>query len=127
MAISKFRSRRKTSGGRYKEFRKKRLSDLGRTQTFSKIGATRKSEFRIKAGKNKRIILSTNIANVYVPKEKKYKKAKIETVIDNPANRNYIRRNILTKGTIIKTELGNAKITNRPGQEAQINAVLVSQ
>lgn len=79
------------------------------------------------AGRNKRVILSANIANVYVPKEKKYKKAKIETVIDNPANRNYIRRNILTKGTIIKTELGNAKITNRPGQEAQINAILVSQ
>lgn len=127
MAISKFRSRRKISGGRYKKFRKKRLSDLGRTQTFSKIGEARKSEFRIMAGRNKRVILSANIANVYVPKEKKYKKAKIETVIDNPANRNYIRRNILTKGTIIKTELGNAKITNRPGQEAQINAILVSQ
>ena len=58
-------------------------------------------------------------------KGKKYKRVKIETVIDNPANRNFIRRNILTKGTIVKTELGKARITNRPGQEAHVNAVLI--
>ncbi|MBI2670821.1 30S ribosomal protein S8e [Candidatus Woesearchaeota archaeon] len=125
MAISQFRSKRKISGGRYKDFRKKSLKDLGRDPTLTKIGQTRKTEFRIKAGHHKRVLLNCNIANVYDPKEKKYKKAKIETVIDNPANRNYIRRNILTKGTIIKTEFGNAKITNRPGQEAHVNAILI--
>ncbi len=125
MAISQFRSRRKKSGGRYKNFRKKRLTDLGRDPTLTKIGEIRKSEFRIKSGIRKRILLSSNMANVYDPKEKKYKKVKIEKVVDNPANRNFIRRNILTKGAIVKTELGKARITNRPGQEAHINAVLI--
>ena len=31
----------------------------------------------------------------------------------------------MTKGTIIETEKGKAKITSRPGQEGSINAVLV--
>lgn len=125
MTISQFRSRRKISGGRYKDFRKKRLTDLGRDATLTKIGNLRKSKFGIKSGTKKIVLLSSNIANVYDPKDKKYKKANIETVIDNSANRNFIRRNILTKGTIIKTELGKAKITNRPGQESCINAVLI--
>ena len=37
----------------------------------------------------------------------------------------YMRRNILTKGAIIKTELGDARITNRPGQDGVINAILL--
>lgn len=125
MAISQAKAKRKISGGRYKDFRKKRLTDLGRDPTLPKVAETRKSKFRITSGLRKIVLLSSNIANVYIPKEKKYKKVKIETVVDNPANRNYIRRNILTKGTIIKTELGNARITNRPGQEAQVNAILI--
>ena len=36
-----------------------------------------------------------------------------------------VRRNILTKGAIIETDAGKAKITNRPGQEGTVNAVLV--
>ena len=43
---------------------------------------------------------------------------------ENPANPNYVRRNLLTKGAIIKTELGNARILSRPGQDGTINAVL---
>ena len=125
MAIAQFRSKRKISGGRYKDFRKERSTDLGKDPRLTKVGNLRTSVFRITAGKRKKVLLSSNIANVFVPKDKKYKKVKIEKVIDNPANRNYIRRNIITKGTIIKTELGNAKVTNRPGQESQINAILI--
>jgi len=36
-----------------------------------------------------------------------------------------MRRSILTKGAIIKTEIGDARITNRPGQDGIINAVLL--
>jgi small subunit ribosomal protein S8e len=60
------------------------------------------------------------------PATKTSKTVKIETVTGNPANKNYIRRNIMTKGSIIKTEIGSARITNRPGQEGSINAILIS-
>ncbi len=46
-------------------------------------------------------------------------------MVENPANPNYVQRNIITKGAIIKTSAGNAKVTSRPGQDGTINAVLV--
>ena len=47
-------------------------------------------------------------------------------VVENPANRHFVRRNIMTKGTVIETEKGKARITSRPGQDGTINAVLIS-
>ena len=75
-------------------------------------------------GNSKLRVLSYETANIYVPSEKKYKVAKISSVIENQANVNFVRRNILTKGTVIQTELGKAKITSRPGQDGVVNAVL---
>jgi small subunit ribosomal protein S8e len=45
--------------------------------------------------------------------------------VENPANPHYVRRNIITKGAVIKTELGNAKVTSRPGQDGVVNAALI--
>ena len=125
MTIQQSRSRRKISGGRYKTYRKKRLFDLGNDATLTKIGEKRVMVKRVRGARYKISTLSNNTANVYDPKDKKYKKATISTVVDNPANKNYIRRNIITKGTIIETDLGKARVTNRPGQEGSINAILI--
>ena len=83
---------------------------------------------KIRARSNIRKVrtLSTETANLYDPKEKKYSQVKIKSVLDNPANKHYVRRNIMTKGTVIDTEKGKAKITSRPGQDGVINAVLIS-
>lgn len=51
--------------------------------------------------------------------------ADIEGVVDNPSNVNYARRNIITKGSIIDTSAGRARVTSRPGQDGQVNAVVV--
>jgi small subunit ribosomal protein S8e len=69
--------------------------------------------------------LRANFASVSNPKTGETKKARIDTVVENKADPNYMRRNILTKGAIIKTELGNARIVNRPGQSGTINAILI--
>lgn len=53
-----------------------------------------------------------------------YKKAKITGVLESKDNRNFARQNIITKGTVIVTELGNATVTNRPGREGCVNAKL---
>ena len=125
MGISSRRSTRKTTGGRYIGFRKKRLSDIARPPTLTKLSKKSTSEFRIKAGRLKKILLNTDVANVYDPKTKKYQVVKIKTVVENPANRNFVRRNIITRGTILETEIGKAKVTSRPGQVATLNAVLI--
>ena len=46
-------------------------------------------------------------------------------VIENSANPNYVRRNIITKGAIVETPEGNAKVTSRPGQDGVINGILI--
>ncbi len=127
MAISQARPRRKVTGSRYVDFRKKKSYELGRDPTFTKLGPEKKKKIRIRSGDQKEVILSTDTINLIDPKTKKSSKVKIKTVLENPANRHFVRRNILTKGTIIETEKGKAKITSRPGQEGTINAVLISE
>ena len=125
MAITQSRSRRKISGSRYRGFRKKRLYELGNLPRLTKLGERKLKRMNIKFGKEKNVLLQTDIANVYNPKTKKYSKTKIITIVESSANRHFVRRNIMTKGTMIKTELGNARITSRPGQEGAVNAVLI--
>ena len=120
------RSNRKSTGSFYKRIKGKKLNNLGNNPTMTKVGKFKLKKSRIVGANKKFSVLDSDVANVFDPKSKKYSKTKIKTVVDNPANRNFIRRNILTKGTVIDTELGKAKITSRPGQEGTINAVLIS-
>ena len=57
----------------------------------------------------------------------KTSKVEILRVIKNPANVDYDRRGVITKGTIIATPLGTARVTSRPGQDGIVNAILVSK
>ena len=125
MAISQSKSRRKITGGRYRNYRKKRLHELGNLPRLTKLGEKKSKTLKGKFNTFKSILFNADTANVYNPKNKKYSKVKIITIVDNPSNRNFIRRNIMNKGAIIKTELGNARITSRPGQEGNVNAILI--
>lgn len=126
MALTHTRARRKQTGARYIQFRKKRIQDLGRDPAYTTIGAKRIKKLRTRSKIRKLRSLSLDVANLFDPKEKKYYKVKIKTVVENPANRHYVRRNIMTKNSIIDTEKGKARITSRPGQDGVINAVLIS-
>ena len=118
------RSRRKVTGGRYRPV-VKRLANLGSLPTHTLVGKTSRKVRRECSGALKSFLGVCNVANVYDPVKKKSATAEIKTVVDNPANRNFVRRNILTKGAIIETSLGKARVTSRPGQEGSVNAVLV--
>lgn len=126
MALSQARPRRKQTGARYKDYRKKRQHELGREPSFTKLGKKRVQVIRTMGAKRKLRMLSTDVANLFDPKTKSFKQVKIKTITDNPANRHFIRRNIMTKGAVVDTELGKAKITSRPGQDGVVNAVLIS-
>jgi len=125
MAMSQFKAKRKVSGGRYKSARKKKSRELASLPTFTKIGKRKVKKVKIRSGKNKFKLLKAEFVNVFDPKMKKYSKLKIEAIVDNPANRHFIKRGIMTKGCIVKTEKGNARITSRSGQEGSVNAVLI--
>lgn len=126
MAISQGRPRKKQTGARYKDYRKKREIELGREPSFTKLGKKKIKAIRTRGANRKLRMLSADIANLFDPKTKSFKQVKIKTITDNPANRHFIRRNIMTKGSVIDTEFGKAKITSRPGQNGIVNAILIS-
>ena len=123
--ISQSKDMVKVSAGRKHPHRKKRLYDMGSRPTLTKIGSAKVRLDRVRGGNSKLRVLRTKIANVYDAKAKSFKKAAIKNVAENPANRHHTRANIMGKGTIIETEFGKARITNRPGQEGMVNAVLI--
>lgn len=127
MVVTQHRSYKKPTGSRYISSRSKRKYETGRLPTMTKVGERKVKTVRLKGGGRKIRLLSSETVNLLDPKTKKYSKAKIKNVIESKANRHFIRRNILTKGAVVETEKGKARITNRPGQEGAINAVLVSE
>jgi small subunit ribosomal protein S8e len=119
------RSKRKRTGGRLSFFRKKRKSELGRLPSNTNIGKTRRQVFNSRSKAKKIRALSTD--KVTVSDGEKSITATIENVVSNAANLNYVRRNVITKGAIIDTSEGRARVTSRPGQTGQVNAVLVGK
>ena len=119
------RSVRLETGGRIHKARGKRRSEIGRAPAETHIGEPRRRIIRTRGGNRKIRALRAEIASISDPKTGETKQAKIETVEENTANPNYVRRNLLTKGAIIKTDLGRARIVSRPGQDGVICAVLI--
>ena len=119
------RSRRSYTGKLLRPHRKKRKYEMGRPQIETLIGERKIRKVRVRGGNYKVRLVRDQFANVYVPREGKVVKAEIKRVVENPANVHYARRNVITKGAIIETSVGLARVTNRPSQEGVINAVLI--
>jgi len=117
---------RKITGGKYHMLRKKRLHELDRQTRKVKLGKEKRKFLKGKGGSKKSVLLFSSIANVLDKKTRKTKKAKIKNVLETPSNKFLARQNIMTKGTIIETDMGKARITNRPSQEGSINAILIA-
>ncbi|KAF5412882.1 MAG: 30S ribosomal protein S8e [Euryarchaeota archaeon] len=118
-------SRRKPSGGRLVRSRGKRKFEMGREAADTHLAPMRSKKMRTFGGTQKMRLLRCDVANVTNPTDGTTQKCVIETVEGNPANQYYTRRNIITRGAIIKTSQGSARVTNRPGQEGFVNAVLI--
>lgn len=114
------RSKQKPTGAKYKRLRKKKRFERGRDYIPTHLGET-----KIRKSDKKNIVLSTNVANLMI--DNKAVKAKILSVVENPSNPQFVRRNIITKGAIIETEFGKAKVTSRPGRAGAIDAILIEK
>ena len=119
------RSVRRESGKRYRISRRKKRFEIGRAPADTTLGEERNRIVRTRGGNFKVRALRTLYANISVPATGESKKAKIETVVENRADPNYMRRNILTRGAVIKTELGRARVVSRPAQDGVVNAILI--
>ncbi|MCU4925531.1 30S ribosomal protein S8e [Halobacteria archaeon AArc-dxtr1] len=117
------RSTRKRTGGRLKDTRNRRKHQLGRHPAETQVGEPRFRTVDVRGNGEKTRALATNVATVNTGGEAVT--TEIADVVENDANPNYVRRNIVTKGAVIETGEGTARVTSRPGQSGQVNAVLL--
>ena len=126
MALWQGKSQRKSTGGRRRYARGKRKYEIAREVIPTVVAPEHASEvLRTRGGNSKVRVLGAFKVNLVDPKSGKTKRVDLTTVKENPANPNYVQRNFVTKGAIIETTAGLARVTSRPGQDGVVNAVLV--
>jgi len=116
---------RKITGGKYHKQKKKKYYEKKSQERVVVLGETKRKSIKTRGKNTKTVLLKTNTANVNV--RGKIQKVEIKNVLETPQNRFLARQNRLLKSAIIETSLGKAKITNRPSQEGQVNAVLIEE
>lgn len=125
MSIWQGRALRKATGGRLKKSKSKRKFELGGEHKETTIGARKIHNADTRGGNTKVKLTIAEFANVVDKKKGTCKKVKVLSVAQNKANQHYVRRNIITQGSVIETEIGDARVYSRPGQDGNINAVLI--
>lgn len=120
-------SKRKYTGGRKVAMRGRRKYEIDRYPNEAVLG-DKYTKTRRTRGNNRKTALKFGIfVNIADPVSKKITNSKILQVVKNPANRDYERRGVISKGALLETESGMAKVVSRPGQDGCINAVLMKQ
>lgn len=114
---------RKYTGGRKIAMRSRRKFELDRYPNEAVIGSNVEVTRRVRGDNRKMALKTVEFANVSNCEEKKTTRSKVLRVIKNTANKDYERRGVITKGTVIETELGLARVVSRPGQVGLINAI----
>ena len=117
------RAGRKDSGGRYKKPKKRKLTGRAGQARIVKLGELKTKLLRGRGGSQKLVSFENDTINLKV--KGKARVAKIKNVLETPSNTFLARQNILTKGSIVETDQGKAKITNRPSQEGNVQGILV--
>ena len=119
--------KRKRSGGKIRAYRTKRKFEKGSFPAEPLLGELKRKTVRGKGGNPKSKVMRDKQACVTDRKGGKTKRVDIIRVVKNPANIDFNRRGVMTKGSLIETSLGVARVTSRPGQHGTINAVLVGE
>jgi small subunit ribosomal protein S8e len=117
---------RKPSGGRKVAMRGRRKFEIDRYPNEAVVGPIQIVVRRTRGNKNVKAAFKTaEFANIIDQDSNKVTKSKIVTVTKNPANKDYERRGVISKGALIETENGAAVVVSRPGQDGVVNAILV--
>jgi small subunit ribosomal protein S8e len=119
--------KKKSSGGRKRAYRKKRRYELGSFPAETAIGELKVKVERGRGGTGKLKLMRSKQVCVTDPKTGRTEKTEITRVARNPANVDYDRRGVITKGAIVETSKGPVRITSRPGQNGILNAVLIKE
>jgi small subunit ribosomal protein S8e len=116
---------RKASGGRRVAQRARRKFEIDRYPNEATVGPTITITRRSRGNNMKTALKSAETVNVWDPSSKKTTKFAIIRVTKNPANKDYERRGVISKGALVEIQAGTARVISRPGQDGSINAILI--
>jgi small subunit ribosomal protein S8e len=119
--------KRKKTGGKKRAYRTKRLHEVGRHPVETMHEETERKVEKGRSGVRKVKLVSAKYVNVSDPATGRTERLEVLDVVSNPANVDYNRRGVITKGVIVRTENGLAKIVSRPGQDGVLNAVVYEE
>ena len=118
---------KKVTGGKINLHRKKKRFQKVSLPVLTKIDKEKKRIERNRSGIKKIRLAGAEFANLIDSNTKKMTKVKILSVLKNDADPQSVRRGVITKGAIIKTEGGEAKVTSKPSQHGVVNALLIEK
>jgi small subunit ribosomal protein S8e len=116
---------RKLTGGRKVAMRGRRKFEIDRYPNEAVAGPAQIVVRRTRGKNNKVAFKTAEFANIIDQENKKVFRSKILRVTKNPANRDYERRGVISKGALIEIENGTARVVSRPGQDGVVNAIMV--
>jgi small subunit ribosomal protein S8e len=120
-------TKRKKTGGKKRAYRSHRITEQGRQPVETLFGETKRKKVKGISRNNKVKLVKAEYVNVSNPETGTTERLEILDVVRNPANADYNRRGVITKGTIIRTEKGLVKIVSRPGQEGSLSAIVYEE
>jgi small subunit ribosomal protein S8e len=117
--------KKKLTGGKRRPNRSRRAFEADDYPFEPVVGETVRSPKRTRGGSLSFGLRAATEANVFDGSSGKTVKTKILRVTANKANREYERRGVITRGAVIETEAGTARVTSKPSDDGVVNAVLM--
>jgi small subunit ribosomal protein S8e len=118
--------KRKATGGRSRASRGRRAFEGDGFAIEPLVGPALSRPSRRRGGSVSSGVVFAEVANVSDSSGKTVK-SKILRVKKSPANRDYERRGVITKGAIVETDAGEAVVTSRPTDDGVVNVVLTKK
>jgi small subunit ribosomal protein S8e len=118
--------KRKATGGRSRPSRGRRAFERDGFAIEPLVGPSQTRPSRTRGGSTSSGVVYAETSNVS-DHSGKTTKSRIIRVKKSPANRDYERRGVITKGAVIETEAGEAVVTSRPTDDGVVNAVLTTK
>ena len=116
----------KPTGGKINLNRKRRKFQRMGLPLMTELGEKKIRKVEGRGMTRKIKLVASNSINV-VTKGGKMRKVKVIDVKSNQANLHYVRRRIITKGTIVEPELGHVRATSRSSQSGILSGIIVSE
>jgi small subunit ribosomal protein S8e len=119
-------TKRRPTGGRAKPSRGRRAYEKDGYAIEPLVGPATSRPIERRGGHITSGVITADYANVS-DSSGKATKSKILRVKKSPANRDYERRGVITRGAVLETEAGEAVVTSRPTADGVVNAVLTTK